>query len=224
MTRSVKILVGVTAALIALIVLVALSSLGLYYFFNAQEAYTLAAEGYRAAAAGNYDVAIARYSAALQKAVLNQQKALLYTNRGAAYNSKRQFDQAISDHTNAIRLNSHLSYAYASRGWAYTQRCQLEEASMDLTEAIRLDPNSESAYYDRGLVLAGRRCRRPLSESLSRLHVMTRGKVLSPSSLAVKRFNFLTKRDFGRYRPPLAMVYRRLPQQRCRPLDLRSRH
>jgi hypothetical protein len=37
-----------------------------------------------------------------------------------------------------------------------------------------------------------------LSESLRRLHVMTSGQVLSPSSLAVKRFNFLTKRDAQR--------------------------
>jgi hypothetical protein len=33
-----------------------------------------------------------------------------------------------------------------------------------------------------------------LSASLRRLHVMTSGQVLSPSSLAVKRFDFLTKR------------------------------
>ena len=156
MTRSAKIFLGLTTALITLGVVIALSSFALYYVVSVREANELATEAYRAAAAGDYDLAIAQYSAALQKPIWNQQKAPLYTNRGYAYNSKRQFADAIADHTEAIRLNPQLSYAFAARGYAYLERGELEKAFVDLTESIRLDPNSDSAYYNRGLLLTRR--------------------------------------------------------------------
>ena len=150
MTRSAKFFLGVTTMLITL------SSFALCYLVSVREANELATEAYRATAAGDYDLAIAQYSAALQKPIWNQQKALLYTNRGYAYNSKRQFAEAIADHTEAIRLNPKLSYAFAARGYAYLERGELEKAFVDLTESIRLDPNSDSAYYNRGLLLTRR--------------------------------------------------------------------
>jgi len=153
MTRSAKVFLSVTTLLVALIGAIGLGSLALYYVVSVREANELVIEGYQAAAAGDYDVAIAQYSAALQKPMWNQQKALLYTNRGFAYNSKRQFADAIADHTAAIRLNPQLSYAFAARGYAYLERGELEKAFVDLTESIRLEPNSDSAYYNRGLLL-----------------------------------------------------------------------
>lgn len=153
MTRSAKVFLGVTMVLVALIGVIALSSLALYHEVSIREAGALATEAYRADVAGDYDVAIAQYSAALQKPLGNQQKALLYTNRGHAYNSKRQFADAIADHTEAIRLNPQLSYAFAARGYSYLELGELDKAFVDLTESIRLDPNSDSAYYNRGLLL-----------------------------------------------------------------------
>jgi tetratricopeptide (TPR) repeat protein len=146
MTRSAKVFLGLT------MVLVALSSLALYYVVSIREANALATKAYRADVAGDYDVAIAQYSAALRKPLWNQQKALLYTNRGHAYNSKRQFADAIADHTEAIRLNPQLSYPLP-RADTYQERGELEKALVDFTESIRLDPNSDSAYYNRGLLL-----------------------------------------------------------------------
>lgn len=138
---------------VALLGLTGLGSFVLYYVVSIREANALATEAYRADAAGEYDVAIARYSAALQKPVGYQQKAFLYANRGHAYNSKRQFADAIADQTEAIRLNPQFSYAFAARGYAYSESGELEKALVDLTESIRLDPNSDSAYYNRGLLL-----------------------------------------------------------------------
>jgi tetratricopeptide (TPR) repeat protein len=138
--------------LVALIGMIVLSSLALYYVVSLREANRFAFKGYLAAAAGDYDVAIAHYSAALRKPMWNQQKALVYTSRGHAYNSKRQFIDAIADHTEAIRLNPRLSYPFAARGYAYLERGELEKGLVDLTESIRLDPNSDSAYYNRGLL------------------------------------------------------------------------
>jgi tetratricopeptide (TPR) repeat protein len=156
MTRSTKIFLGVAAVLIGftgLIVLITLGSLALYYVVGISQANELAMEGFRAAANGDYDIAIALYSAALQKPVWTRQKAALHSNRGYAYNSKRQFAEAIADQTEAIRLNPQLSYAFAARGYAYLEKGELDKGFVDLTESIRLDPNSDSAYYNRGLLL-----------------------------------------------------------------------
>src|SRR6266481_1670425 len=128
MTRSAKVFLGITMVLVTLIGVIALSSLAMYYEVSIREANALATEAYRADAAGDHDVAIAQYSAALRKPCWNQQKALLYTNRGHAYNSKRQFADAIADHTEAIRLNPQLSYPFAARGYAYQERGELEKA------------------------------------------------------------------------------------------------
>ncbi len=138
--------------LVALIGVIALSWLALYYVVSIREANALATEAYRADVAGDYDVAIAQYSAALRKPLWNEQKALVYTSRGHAYNSKRQFADAIADHTEAIRLNPQLSYAFAARGYSYLELGELDKAFVDLAESIRLDPNSDSAYYNRGLL------------------------------------------------------------------------
>ena len=156
MTRSAKVFLVITTALLGLVVLISLSSLAVYHVVSVQEANQLATEAYRAAADGDYDVAIAKYSAALQKPVWTQQKAFLYTNRGFAYNSKRQFAEAVADHTEAIRLNPKLGYAFAARGYAYVESGALDKALADFTESILLDPNSDSAYYNRGLLLLRR--------------------------------------------------------------------
>jgi tetratricopeptide (TPR) repeat protein len=116
----------------------------------------LAAQGYEASAHGDYDTAIAQYSAALHETIGNDQKAFIYLNRGVAYNFKSRFDDAIRDHTEALRLNSKLADAYAGRGWAYLCKGDVDRAIIDLGKAIKLDPNSQSAYYNRALIVAGR--------------------------------------------------------------------
>jgi len=154
MTRRIK--VGWTIIFLAIAALASAASFVVYCFAGFQQGIRLAEEGHAAAFRGDFDTAISRYSAALRKPVWNQQKALLYTKRGHAYNSKRQFSDAIADHTEAIRLNPQLSYAFAARGYAYLERRELDKAFVDLTESIRLDPNSDSAYYNRGLLLTRR--------------------------------------------------------------------
>jgi tetratricopeptide (TPR) repeat protein len=160
-TTSAKVFLGLTIALAAFmgvieLSVIALSSLALYYWVGTREANELLIEAYRADAAGDYDAAIAKYSAALRKPLENQQKALAFMNRGHAYNSKRQFVEAIADQTEAIRLNPQLSYPFSARGYAYSERGELEKAFGDFTESIRLDPNSDYAYYNRGLLLKRR--------------------------------------------------------------------
>jgi len=181
--------------LVALIGVIALSSVALYYVVSTREANELVIEASLADAAGDYDVAIAQYTAALQKPLWNQQKALVHTNRGHAYNSKRQFAEAIADHTEAIRLDPRLSYAFAARGYAYSEVGELDKALVDLTESIRLDPNSDSAYYNRGLV---RNRRGEFSEALTDFDEAVRCSPDRADRLVARALCYLAMKDFDR--------------------------
>jgi tetratricopeptide (TPR) repeat protein len=61
------------------------------------------------------------------------------------------FDGAIDDCTEAIRLNPHFAEAYNWRGSAYLGKDDYVNATGDFSEAIRLEPGYATAYYNRGL-------------------------------------------------------------------------
>jgi tetratricopeptide (TPR) repeat protein len=77
--------------------------------------------------------------------------SVIYNNRGSAYNGKRDYDRAIQDYNEAIRLNPSYSYTYRERGLAYNGKRDYDRAIQDYNEAIRLNPSDASAYSDRGL-------------------------------------------------------------------------
>ena len=61
--------------------------------------------------------------------------AAAYYNRGVAYARKGQYDQAISDFTKALEINSRLAKAYNNRGGAYYRIGQLDQAWEDVHKA-----------------------------------------------------------------------------------------
>ena len=62
------------------------------------------------------------------------------------------YDSAIADLTETIRLAPKNIYAYYNRGIAKSHLGQYTNAIADLSEAIRLDPNFVSAYVNRGFL------------------------------------------------------------------------
>jgi len=74
-----------------------------------------------------------------------------YTNRGYANFWKGQYDQAIIEFNEAIRLDPNNAVAYSVRGDAYKSKGQYDRAIGDYTEAIRLDPNNVTSYLSRGI-------------------------------------------------------------------------
>jgi uncharacterized protein (TIGR02145 family) len=76
--------------------------------------------------------------------------ALAYSNRGIMYYGKGDYDQAISDFTEAIRLDPKYALAYSSRGIAYFDKGDYDKAISDFTETIRLNPRWENVYNNRG--------------------------------------------------------------------------
>jgi Tfp pilus assembly protein PilF len=73
-----------------------------------------------------------------------------YLESGRDALRKRNYDEAISDFTEAIRLDPNYALAYLYRGGAYDSKGNHEKAITELTEAIRLDPKSVFAYVARG--------------------------------------------------------------------------
>jgi tetratricopeptide (TPR) repeat protein len=75
-----------------------------------------------------------------------------YYNRGSEYSDKGDYDRAISDYNEAIRINPKYVKAYNSRGQAYRHKGDNDRAISDCSEAIRIDPKYANAYSSRGLV------------------------------------------------------------------------
>jgi tetratricopeptide (TPR) repeat protein len=75
---------------------------------------------------------------------------LAYNNRGIAWSHKKDYDRAIADFNEAIRLDPNDATAYNNRGWAWSNKKDYDRAIADYSEAIRLDPKYALAYNNRG--------------------------------------------------------------------------
>ena len=78
--------------------------------------------------------------------------AVAFTNRGLAYKRKGQWDRAIADFSEAIRLKSDDGHIFNNRGNAYYYKGQLDRAIEDYVDAIRLKPDLAVAFSNRGNV------------------------------------------------------------------------
>jgi tetratricopeptide (TPR) repeat protein len=78
--------------------------------------------------------------------------AVAFTNRGLAYKRKGQWDRAIADYSEAIRLKSDVAQVFNNRGNAYYYKGQWDRAIEDYDDAIRLQPDLAEAFGNRGNV------------------------------------------------------------------------
>jgi len=68
--------------------------------------------------------------------------AIDYYNRGNTKASNSNFQEAVIDYTEAIRLNPELQEAYSNRGNAKNALGDFTGAISDYTEAIRMNPRN----------------------------------------------------------------------------------
>jgi len=73
-----------------------------------------------------------------------------YRKRASAYMRKSDYDHAIQDYYDLIRLNPKNAPAYTERGSAHFYKGDYDRAIQDYDDAIRLDPNESHAYDGRG--------------------------------------------------------------------------
>lgn len=76
----------------------------------------------------------------------------IHNNRGYAWYLKKDYDKAIGEYDEALRLNPRLAAVYSNRGLALSNKMDLDKAMDDFNEAIRLDPRLARAYNNRGVV------------------------------------------------------------------------
>jgi tetratricopeptide (TPR) repeat protein len=70
--------------------------------------------------------------------------------RCRAYSDKGDYDRALADCNEAIRLDAKSAAAFNDRGIVYQRKSDLDRAIADFTEAIRLDPKLSDAFNNRG--------------------------------------------------------------------------
>src|SRR5262252_6563033 len=93
-----------------------------------------------------------------------QRLVAAFTNRGNVYLTNRNYDSAVDDYNEAIKLNPTFVLAFVNRAIAYQEKAQWDfdaylaegryedRAIQDLDEAIRLAPNNATAFRNRGFV------------------------------------------------------------------------
>ena len=82
-------------------------------------------------------------------AQLAQNSAEDYKERGLAYYKQNQFDLAIGEFNEAIRLDPNNGVAYSFRGDAYYAQKQFDLAIRDYSEVIRLEPKHAVFFTSR---------------------------------------------------------------------------
>src|ERR1051326_1637442 len=74
-----------------------------------------------------------------------------FFNRGRAFADQGQFDRAIQDFNEAIRIDPNYADAFNNRGIAYSGKGDFGHAIENFDRAIQIDPNYAIAIFNRGL-------------------------------------------------------------------------
>jgi len=79
-------------------------------------------------------------------------RAQAFRRRGFAYLDQREFEKALSDFTQATKLQPGVADDYYGRGVAYAELNQSNLAMIELAKAIAVNKNHADAYYERGRI------------------------------------------------------------------------
>ena len=93
---------------------------------------------------GSPDNMVANASQALR---IDPKFTRAYSIRGCAYRKKGDYDKAIADYTEAIRLDADdLVGCHRARAWLYIQKADFDSLIADCSEVTRLAPKDAEAY------------------------------------------------------------------------------
>ena len=86
-----------------------------------------------------------------EQATTSEEEAKIYVQRGCAYEDKGDYEKAVADFNEAIRLNPKDANALCGRGRAYHDMGDHKKAVADFAEAVRVQPTLFDAYYSCGV-------------------------------------------------------------------------
>jgi lipoprotein NlpI len=148
--------------------------------------------GVCAGSEGTADQRIAACTRAIASEQLSQEKlSKTFHSRGVEWIGKRDYDRAIADYDEAIRLDPHDALAYYNRGVAWHGKHDYDRAIVDYDQTIRLDPQSPQAFKNRGY---SRFLRGNFAESSKDLAETLR---LTPGDADAARWQFLARARAG---------------------------
>ncbi|MEX1083986.1 MAG: tetratricopeptide repeat protein, partial [Xanthobacteraceae bacterium] len=113
------------------------------------------------------DLSIGGCTAVIQSGKFTGKKlAVAFYNRGIAYYYKKEYDRAIEDYSQAIRLDPKYAAAFVNRGIAYERKGQYDRAIENYSQVIRLDPKNAFAFNNRcwARAILGRELREALAD------------------------------------------------------------
>jgi tetratricopeptide (TPR) repeat protein len=73
-----------------------------------------------------------------------------FNKRGGAHYYKSEYDRALADYEQAIKLNPQSPSAFNNRCWTSAVVGRLQQAVEDCTESLRLEPNVANTHENRG--------------------------------------------------------------------------
>ena len=100
-----------------------------------------------------YDTAVQELTKKIQESATSEN----YHLRGIAYGSHREYDKAIADFTQSLKLQDNVAGVLNNRGQAYYLKGDYEAAIHDLDAAVKADPKHFVAMNNRALCHIARR-------------------------------------------------------------------
>lgn len=104
---------------------------------------------------GKYKSAIKDFNRGLDLIIGQNNKELeseFYVNRGATYQKLLNYDEALNDYSQTIKINPDNPNVYMYRGNLYYQNNDFNEAIDDFDKVIEIDPQNPFAFYNRGMI------------------------------------------------------------------------
>ena len=166
LSTKIVLALGITLALI----LSGLIGWGVFLFERERRAAIATEDAEKAFDRKDFDGAIALFSRALELHPTSAPKAHAYYGRAQAESQKSQYNDAIRDYTEAIRLRLPGVEAYWGRGWAYQSKGEWDKALKDYARVLRRQPSVGQVYFNRGQIFLlqkkWKRARNDFSEAI----------------------------------------------------------
>jgi tetratricopeptide (TPR) repeat protein len=95
-----------------------------------------------------------RAQAHVESEMARKPHAELYNIRGTIHYEKKDYERALADYNEALRLDPRRAHAWNNRGNVWRVKGDTARAISDFNQAIRVDPDYQLAYKNRGNVFS----------------------------------------------------------------------